>query len=891
MFCRNCGTGNPDDSKFCESCGTPFSGSAASSSGGGTRSSDASIGLQTLSKKSIIAGNYEVVDVLGEGGMGLVYRARHIRLGHEVAIKVLASNLARDAGLLERFENEGKVQALLRHPHIVAVHDFIRDGSTNGIVMEFIEGMDLEDLIYEHTGPIPDARCVALMMQMLDAIGFAHQNGVVHRDIKPSNIMIANVGGREVVKVMDFGIAKLLSEGGKRTATGTKMGTIHYMSPEQCRGLKSIDHRADIYSLGATLFEMATGRVPFDAESEFELYRSHIELAPPQPSAIYPGVSQAFESVILRSLEKAPEHRFQSAGEFASALAAAVGGGVVAASVMPAHQSYGAPAVQPTAVDAVKAESLCGEAMKLEQANEVEAAYETAKQAMVCNPMSANAQKLIARLQMKTDAVCVGRICSEAAEHYAAGDIASALHLCGQALAAAQQRPDLEDYVEQQASEIVNDRVQQGDALYHANRIEEAIELWQEIYTHLPSSDTVANRLQTAQQRVVELGPAGLKLLEVERQVAEGMYEAASHALEEAAQLGADSNVVDQKRAELRDIKEKFLLELARQHGARSDWEQAVKNLKAAARLGADSGELHTIGEFLVTSIKSEALEACRGMNWAEVDTLVELLEAVGAKDDVVIAEIRQRQAHVAAEVSLRREAYDDALQHLERARSCAETRGSGTGPYLEASERTLVLARRAARDQLLRKGSTILAVAAAVVFVISFTTRCASISSRRTALESSLRAQLVEFDQLRSGVDFNSSVEPLAPELSGYLTKAAESVIPSTKNQIEALGPHELELRVDEAREVNNLLVTLAEGVREPAAAVRHAANTVGAPVFSYDYNRREKSAVQKARHAVEVAVRVGDLERATKAATKLRAVVTTAEAAARRHQGARRA
>ena len=266
-------------------------------------------------------GAFILGEVIGTGGMGSVYAGEHERLGQPVAVKVLAPNLARDPELMLRFEQEARLQANLRHPNIVAVQDFLGEAGTYAFVMERVDGRTLEEMIQQETGPIPFPRCMQIFLPVLSALSYAHQQGVVHRDIKPSNIMIAQVGTEEVVKVADFGIAKALGAA-HRTATGTKMGTLHYMSPEQCRGAGDIDLRADIYSLGATLYEMATGQVPFDRDSEFQLMKAHIEEAPTPPSELYPGVFPAFELVIARAMAKNRDDRFENADELKAALEA-----------------------------------------------------------------------------------------------------------------------------------------------------------------------------------------------------------------------------------------------------------------------------------------------------------------------------------------------------------------------------------------------------------------------------------------------------------------------------------------------------------------------------------------------------------------------------------------
>ena len=317
MFCRKCGTNNLDDSAFCESCGEALSQSSAP----GTTGSPAPGPRFGTIPPSTVIGDYEVVRDLGEGGMGMVFLARHRRLEHSVALKVLAPILSRSKSLVGRFEQEARVQANLQHPNIVRVHDFIRQDEICAMVMEYVPGQTLEQLIHNHTGPMTEQRIEAVMLPVLDALGHAHELGIVHRDIKPSNIMLSEEGGKEVPKVMDFGIAKLLTDGGgMETATGSKLGTLSYMSPEQCTSSRGVDARSDIYSLGATLFEMATGKVPFDGQSEFEVMKAHMEQAPPSPQSIYPGVTDKLQQAILTALKKDPASRYQSAEQFKEAL-------------------------------------------------------------------------------------------------------------------------------------------------------------------------------------------------------------------------------------------------------------------------------------------------------------------------------------------------------------------------------------------------------------------------------------------------------------------------------------------------------------------------------------------------------------------------------------------
>jgi serine/threonine protein kinase len=265
-------------------------------------------------------GYYRLESVIGDGGMGTVYRATDTRFDRVVAIKVLHPHFARDPEVRARFEAEARIQAQLNHPNIVSVYDFIVEEQQLCMVMEFIEGRSLDEVIAEETGPMPAPRCVEIMHQVLNAVGYAHGKGVVHRDLKPSNVMIRQLGDQSIAKVMDFGVAKLLGSEKLRTATGAKIGTLWYMSPEQLRAARNVDERSDIYSLGVTLYQMATGRVPFDADTEYTLMEAIVRQDPPRPSMFYPGVPPSFEAVILKAISKEPDGRFRTCNEFWDAL-------------------------------------------------------------------------------------------------------------------------------------------------------------------------------------------------------------------------------------------------------------------------------------------------------------------------------------------------------------------------------------------------------------------------------------------------------------------------------------------------------------------------------------------------------------------------------------------
>jgi len=254
-------------------------------------------------------GKYTITRKIGEGGMASVYEARHEMLGTKVAIKVLNPILSANEQIRERFKNEAKLMASLNHKNITRISDFDEQPNQLSIILEFLEGEDLDEKI-KRQGALPDEEILSIFRQAFAAFQYAHEKGIVHRDIKPSNIYILPDGR---VKILDFGIAKLFGEGNEMTKTGTQIGTPIYMSPEQVKGDKSIDYRSDIYSLGITLYTAIVGKPPYDAitESQFEIFNK-IVFEPLRGI----GIESKYNDIVAKACNKDREQRFQSCEEW-----------------------------------------------------------------------------------------------------------------------------------------------------------------------------------------------------------------------------------------------------------------------------------------------------------------------------------------------------------------------------------------------------------------------------------------------------------------------------------------------------------------------------------------------------------------------------------------------
>jgi serine/threonine protein kinase/Tfp pilus assembly protein PilF len=301
--CPACKSENLDDSKFCRECGAPLKASRDVS---GTKTFQTP--LKGISKETIIAGKYKIINKIGEGGMGVVYKAKDTRLDRSVALKFLPPELTRDPESKQRFLQEARAAAALDHPNICTVYEVDEIDGQTFIAMSYIPGRNLKDKLKEGPLNIDEAKDIAL--QVAEGLKEAHEKGIIHRDIKPANIMLTEKGQ---AKITDFGLAKL-SWGVDLTKTFTVMGTAAYMSPEQAKG-EAVDHRTDIWSFGAMLYEMFSGRRPFRSSDERAVFYSILNEKPDPMRDIRPEIPEFIEQIILKAMEKDPSYRYQQMDE------------------------------------------------------------------------------------------------------------------------------------------------------------------------------------------------------------------------------------------------------------------------------------------------------------------------------------------------------------------------------------------------------------------------------------------------------------------------------------------------------------------------------------------------------------------------------------------------
>ena len=347
--CQHCGAQNAVDARFCGACGQATAATQPSSAGGAPASSSAPdlVGRE-------IGGRFRILAKLGEGGMGAVYRGEQMSLKRRVAIKLLHPDLSKDPALVRRFNAEAELVAKLSHPNTVNIYDFgqDRDGLLF-IAMEYLEGRSLRQVCTTE-GPLPVRRALHIIGQVAASISDAHHHGIIHRDLKPDNVMLTERGrDRDVVRVLDFGIAKLRDEQKQTqnpmTQKGDLVGTPQYMAPEQIKG-ERVDGRTDVYAIGTILYEMVTGRLPFEGPTVMAILSRHLLDTPEAPTVRRPDLRlpPAIDALVMQMLAKDPAHRIASmdaVGERIAQLAAGLGGAPVHAPTPPGARMSRPPGV------------------------------------------------------------------------------------------------------------------------------------------------------------------------------------------------------------------------------------------------------------------------------------------------------------------------------------------------------------------------------------------------------------------------------------------------------------------------------------------------------------------------------------------------------------------
>jgi len=309
MICRKCGFKNTDESSFCSKCGAALLKKTDSASWGSSKIPDIDSEFN-FNTDDLFADRYQIVEEVGRGGMGRVYKAVDRELGIIVALKMIRPEFLADPKMIERFKNEILLAREISHENVLRIHDFGEQDDIKFISMQYIEGESLKNIVREYPSPLNIDSALSISTQILEGLGAAHRNGVVHRDLKPSNIMI-DKNGR--VYITDFGLAKSIKVDDP-SFTGTLVGTPQYISPEQWKGDK-IDGRSDIYSFGIMMYEMVAGSLPFESETDFGYLKKHINEKPKFPKDIEMEIPLFIRKIILKCLEKKPERRYNNTEE------------------------------------------------------------------------------------------------------------------------------------------------------------------------------------------------------------------------------------------------------------------------------------------------------------------------------------------------------------------------------------------------------------------------------------------------------------------------------------------------------------------------------------------------------------------------------------------------
>ena len=311
MRCPKCHSENTDTARFCSNCAAPLT---ASQEAQPVFTKTLETPREDMTTGSTFAGRYQIIEELGQGGMGRVYKALDTEINEKIALKIIKPGIASDEKIIERFRNELTTARQIAHKNVCRMHDLNRDQGKYYITMEFVDGGDLKSLIRK-TRRLDAGTAISIAKQICEGLAEAHNLGIIHRDLKPGNIMIDDTGR---AKIMDFGIARTIKSKGI-TGSGVMIGTPEYMSPEQVDA-GDLDQRSDIYSLGIILYEMVTGRLPFEGETAFSIGMKHKGEMPGDPGEINPQVPAELSLLILQCLEKKVENRPQSTQEVWEAL-------------------------------------------------------------------------------------------------------------------------------------------------------------------------------------------------------------------------------------------------------------------------------------------------------------------------------------------------------------------------------------------------------------------------------------------------------------------------------------------------------------------------------------------------------------------------------------------
>lgn len=592
-------------------------------------------------------GNYRLVERLGEGGMATVYRAEHVHMGTPAAVKVLASNLAGNENIRVRFNAEASVMAFLDHPNIITVHDFVVESELLAIVMEYIDGSTLHDFIVRSESPLSPSEVLPILSQIADAVGFAHDNGVVHRDLKPSNVMMKSIANRTIVKVLDFGLAKIIGDGPQRTRTGAKMGTLLYMAPEQCLGAKNVTHEVDIYALGVMLYEMLAGKVPFDGESEYEIMKAQIETPPPPLVSQVKDLTEPVEKVVIKALSKEPADRWATVGSLVSAFEKAVSNRVgadatpIAKTKVPPISPQPEPGTTSTAkdekrisgMDVMKALELCGAAVRAEKDGNVENALQSYRKALELDPSHKEAADAVQRLTI----ALLKQSVDQAIEHASSGSpVALKSHLrraLELADASASSKPQLLHEIEQRL-------LTQVDALERTGDLKEAMVFLENAEDVLGPKKALKTRGQSLTSRVRELGLEGIALLKADALLEEKNWEHALRCLDEAERNGAERPEVEGRRC----IAHIAMAATAMKVG---QFDEAKQYLDVAEKFGVEKASIQKLRKILADRIFSnalnEAMSATDCGDWSRARRILGELNKTSQQDSPELRALRNR--------------------------------------------------------------------------------------------------------------------------------------------------------------------------------------------------------------------------------------------------------